>query len=172
MLSGPEEMIVTTRGFHVTDREVGAALVVALLLLLVLTLLGISGMNTASLELVMAGNQQYQQNAFQAAESGIERAMITAEFNPATATEPIPQTTISGTSDKYVGAVAAQLSGLPQGAIWGNSWNSFSTYHFEITTTGTSVRNAKAVLTQGVAVLAPHDPSVGPAPNLPSTGLE
>jgi hypothetical protein len=50
------------------QRQNGAALVVGLLLLMVLTLLAISGMNTASLELVMAGNTQYQQNAFQAAE--------------------------------------------------------------------------------------------------------
>jgi type IV pilus assembly protein PilX len=51
----------------------GAALVVGLLLLLVLTLLAISGMNTSTLELVMAGNTQFYQNAFQASETGIER---------------------------------------------------------------------------------------------------
>jgi Tfp pilus assembly protein PilX len=163
---------MNTSALHPSQDQRGAALVVALLLLLVLTLLGISGMNTASLELVMAGNQQYQANAFRAAESGIERAMIVGKFNPATTSEPIAQTTVTGTTDKYVGTIKAELGGLPQGAIWGNSWNSFSTYHFAINSTGTSVRNAKAVLTQGVAVLAPHDPSVGPAPNLPSTELE
>jgi hypothetical protein len=59
-----------TRGF-----ERGAALVVGLLLLTVLTLLAISGMTTASLELRMAGNEQYLERAFQAAEAGIERAI-------------------------------------------------------------------------------------------------
>ena len=53
----------------------GAALVVGLLLLLVLTILAISGMTTATLELQMAGNEQYQERAFQAAEAGIEQAI-------------------------------------------------------------------------------------------------
>jgi hypothetical protein len=53
----------------------GAALVVGLVLMLVLTVLGVSGMNTATLELVMANNNQSQQLAFQAAETGIDLAV-------------------------------------------------------------------------------------------------
>ena len=53
-------------------RQGGAILVVGLVLLLVLLVLGISTMNTASLELSMAGNDQFQENAFQMAETGIE----------------------------------------------------------------------------------------------------
>lgn len=55
----------------------GAALVVGMLLLLVLTLLAVSGMNSASLELTMAGNTQLQQRAFQMTEQGIEAAILT-----------------------------------------------------------------------------------------------
>jgi type IV pilus assembly protein PilX len=62
-------------------RQRGAALVVGLILLLVLTLLAISGMTTASLELQMAGNEQYQERAFQAADAGIEQAMAAGVFN-------------------------------------------------------------------------------------------
>lgn len=62
-------------------RESGAALVVGLLLLLVLTLLAISGMTTASLELQMAGNEQYQKRAFHAADAGIEQAMTGGIYN-------------------------------------------------------------------------------------------
>jgi hypothetical protein len=62
-------------------RESGAALVVGLILLLVLTLLAISGMTTASLELLMAGNLQYQKRAFEAADSGIEQALAIADFD-------------------------------------------------------------------------------------------
>jgi type IV pilus assembly protein PilX len=57
------------------SRQRGAALVVGLLLMLVLTLLAISGMTTASNELQMAGNEQYQERAFQAADAGVERAI-------------------------------------------------------------------------------------------------
>jgi type IV pilus assembly protein PilX len=56
-------------------RQSGAALVVGLLLLLVMTILAISGMTTATLELQMAGNEQYQERAFQSAEAGIEQAI-------------------------------------------------------------------------------------------------
>jgi hypothetical protein len=62
-------------------RDRGAALVVGLLLLLVLTILAISGMTTATLELQMAGNKQYQERAFQAAEAGIEQAMAAGIYN-------------------------------------------------------------------------------------------
>jgi hypothetical protein len=62
-------------------RESGAALVVGLILLLVLTLLAISGMTTASLELQMAGNEQYQTRAFEAADAGVEQAMAAGIYN-------------------------------------------------------------------------------------------
>jgi len=64
-------------------RQQGAALVVGLILLLVLTLLAISGMTTASLELQMAGNEQYQERAFQAADAGIELIVCISEGIPA-----------------------------------------------------------------------------------------
>jgi type IV pilus assembly protein PilX len=62
------------------NRQSGAALVVGLLLLLVLTILAISGMTTASLELQMAGNEQYQERAFQSAEAGIEQAIASGVY--------------------------------------------------------------------------------------------
>jgi hypothetical protein len=135
-------------------------------------------MNTASLDLIMAGNEQYRQNAFQAAESGIEHAVIFGSFNPGVATEGPETHTVTDdrqtddVHDTYTTTITAQLGGLKQGAIWGNSWNSFATYHFEIVSTGTSIRNATATHTQGVAVLAPYDNTVPPDPNVPSTALE
>lgn len=70
-----------TRRGSIRTRERGAALVVGLLLLLVLTILAISGMTTASLEMLMAGNEQYQERAFQAADSAVERAIIAGVYN-------------------------------------------------------------------------------------------
>ncbi len=57
-------------------RQRGAALIVGLMLLLVLTLLAVSGITTSTLELSMAGNTQQAQYAFQAADSGIDSEMI------------------------------------------------------------------------------------------------
>ncbi len=146
---------------------------VGMLLLLVLTLLAISGMNTASLELVMAGNTQYHQNAFQAAETGIELSLVNHEFNPAQAEEVTPATVVPGTTtDRYTATTRRQLEGKAQPAVWGSSWDSFSTYHFEIESQGTSARNATATNFQGVAVIAPADSTVLPLGPPASTVLE
>jgi len=148
--------------------ERGAALVIGLILLLLLTLLAVSGMNSASLEFIMAGNEQYRANAFQAAEAGIEQSMALGLFNPAA-----PQT-LNGAptaADTWTTSIQPQLGGTPQPAMWGNSWNSFSTYHFEIQSIGTGVRTSRAINTQGVAIISPWDPTVQNDPNLPSSAL-
>ena len=56
---------------NMQKKQSGAALVIGLVLLLVLTLLAVSGMNTATLEVQMAGNSQFAENAFQAASAAI-----------------------------------------------------------------------------------------------------
>ena len=60
--------------------ETGATLIVGLILLLVLTVLGVSGMNTATMEIAMAANTQFQEDAFQLAEDGIEIAIGTRAY--------------------------------------------------------------------------------------------
>jgi len=150
------------------SHERGAALVIGLILLLLLTLLAVSGMNSASLEFIMAGNEQYRANAFQAAEAGIEQSMALGVFNPDAAQ------TLNGAptaADTWAVTITPQLGGTPQPAMWGNSWNSFSTYHFEIQSTGTGVRTSRAINTQGVAIISPWDPTVQNDPNLPSSAL-
>lgn len=59
----------------------GAALVVGLLLLVVITVLAVSGMSTATTELAMARNDQSYENAFQAAENGLEAALAQNRFD-------------------------------------------------------------------------------------------
>ena len=66
---------------HVGNKQQGAALVVGLMLLVVITVLAISGMNTATTELAMARNDQLYENAFQAAETGLEQALGRGGFN-------------------------------------------------------------------------------------------
>ena len=167
----------TSRPFVFKRTQSGAALVVGMLLLLVLTLLAISGMNTASLELAMAGNMQYHESAFQAAETGIEQAMTVSTFNPSAAPERLPATADTytpipntGNRDSFFATVTPQLGGLPQPAVWGASWDSFSTYHFQVDSTGRSARNAVSSTVQGVAVIAPWDSTVAPGPGM-GTGL-
>ena len=146
------------------NQQRGAALAIGLILLLVLTLLAVSGMNSASLEFIMAGSEQYRANAFSAAEAGIEVTMDSGAFNPALA--PTNYNGAATATDNWATVVTPQLGGIPLPAMWGNSWNSFATYHFEIQSTGTSVRGANAVNWQGVAVISPWDPTVQNDPNL------
>jgi len=140
------------RGFK---KQRGAALVIGLLLLLVLTLLAVTGMTTATTELVMAGNEQYRKNATQASSAGVERAIgniNTVPTVPNAAPTVIPQTAIENsttdfysTETRYVG----EEIGLPQ-----SSADKFVGLHYVIESTGTSTRNASDQQVQGMFVVA------------------
>lgn len=73
------------------DTQKGAALAVSLIILMVLTMVGITGMQTTTMEEKMAGNNRDYNLAFQAAEAALRNAeayvegLVTAvEFNSAT----------------------------------------------------------------------------------------
>jgi len=55
-------------------RQQGLALIMSLVILLVLTLLGVTAMNTSNLQLLMTGNSQYQTTALNIAEGVIRIA--------------------------------------------------------------------------------------------------
>lgn len=156
-----------------STRQRGAALIVSLLLLLVLTMLAVSGMNTASLELMMAGNEQYRQRAFHAAEAGIETEYQTALF---TGVVEGPRTTqIAETASQYTTTVTPQLDGNAVPAFsWGkaNNLSKFQMLHFEITSLGRSTRDAQTTHTQGIGVLIPGGETLMPGPNFPSARFE
>jgi len=71
-------LLVTPR-----SRQQGAALVVGLVLMLVLTVVGISGMNTATMQITMSNSVQVQQDAFQLAENAIDIALGTENYTTA-----------------------------------------------------------------------------------------
>jgi len=139
----------TTR-FRLAER--GAALVVGLVLLVILTLLAISGMNTATTELVMAGNEMYQENAFQAAETGIERTMATAAFNPVATPPADPPVVTLDNGDTYAAVVLPRGPSPPPP---GYTIGEFSAEHFDIQSIGASQRNATSTHTQGLFLVVP-----------------
>src|SRR5262252_8991795 len=110
---GPEAMRTSSQltAMALRRRQGGAALVIGLILLLVLTLLAVSGMNSASLEFVMAGNEQFRANAFAAAETGIEQTLASGMFNPAL--PPQNQNGAATATDNWASTVTAQLGGNP-----------------------------------------------------------
>jgi len=145
----------------------GAALVIGLMLLAVLTLLAVSGMNSASLEFVMAGNEQYRSNAFQAAEAGIAQSIATGTFNP-DAVVPFVVPPGANGNDTWAASITTQLGGFA-GQVWGFDSNSVLGIHYEIQSTGASVRNAQAVNTQGILQYVPAGSAQRPDPNLGNT---
>lgn len=56
-------------------RQGGMTLVFSLVILLILTILGLSTLRTASLEQLMSGNTQEQTRAFEAGDSGLSKAL-------------------------------------------------------------------------------------------------
>jgi type IV pilus assembly protein PilX len=141
----------------------GAALVVGLLLLLVLTLLAVSGMGTSTLELQMAGNQQYSEKAFQAAEVGIERAFRSGVYNTAS-DSPVPATLVTATDpdknpETYKTTTkfnpATGVTAVPSGGFSMGVGAGYNAYHFDITSTGSSAREAAATNVQSFYVVGP-----------------
>jgi Tfp pilus assembly protein PilX len=123
-------------------------------MLVILTLLAISGMNAASTELIMAGNEQYRQKAFNASAAGIEDGLTklaTIPQDPNKSTD-VPKTAVKDgdagesfeTSSLYVGD-SQNVSGYSAGRFVG--------LNYEIRSTGTATRNATSVQTQGAYVV-------------------
>ena len=82
----------------------GSALVVALLILVLLTLMGISATTTSTIEVQMAGNEKFHEMAFYAAESGWQEALNWLDRQYPGITEQVGWNASSGTfvtGDKY-----------------------------------------------------------------------
>ena len=138
----------------------GAALVVGLVLLMILTVLGISGMNTATLELTMANNAQFHQDAFQAAETGIDLAISGGQLGPAISGPGVmlPPTALGGGSSSTQAVTTFQLATpVPDRAfsLGVGTTGSVQAYHFDIVAQGTGPRNATSTHTQSVYVMGP-----------------
>jgi type IV pilus assembly protein PilX len=138
--------------------QTGATLIVGLVLLLVLTVVGVSGMNTATMEITMAGNTQFQQDAFQAAEDAIDIAIgrrdyFTDDEVPRTI-EPLDDADY----DRWSQTQYECRTPVPRG---GFSVDEFEAFHFETQASGRGPRNAPAAHVQGFYVVASKLPSPG-----------
>ena len=140
----------------------GAALIVGLVLLMVLTILAISSMRSASLELLMAGNTQLRANAFQLAESGIQALLAQIESG-AIRLQAVPGWEQAlGPTPMALGSLQGQYDArvryMGSGPPWdGSSADLFEFLHFQVqadgmTTTGGVVteRSGKARHMQGI----------------------
>jgi Tfp pilus assembly protein PilX len=154
-------------------RQRGAALVIGLIMLLILTILAFTGLNSATTELAMASNDQFRHNATQAASAGIEQAISNLRnVSTVTGAPPtvVPLTALPGSPDdryttrtRFVG----EETGLPQ-----SSADKFVGLHYTIESDGVSARNANDAQIQGVMVVASAGTAGGAPIGQVGTGLE
>jgi type IV pilus assembly protein PilX len=127
--------------------EKGLALIIALLILLVLTLIGISAISTTTFETNISGNERVGADAFYASEGGIQIGL-----NQLPDTKPIPVTAIGKDSSCW--------SGSPQNKNNPQNLKSFGLYpkpgfdvswsfkRFQVNTTGMSFKAMKELEVQ------------------------
>lgn len=141
----------------------GAALVVGLIMLVVLTILAITGMSIASTELVMAGTEQDRVRAFSAAETGVERAARALGDVPTVpgAEVTVAATDVEGSSVNTASGAATEqyetttrYRGSTQ-ICPGSSSGKVQSFHFEVESIGTAARGATSTHTQGVYLCNP-----------------
>lgn len=139
-------------------RARGSALVIALILLFVLTLLATTSMGMSTAELIMAGNEMFHRRASDASAAGVEAAIARFVATPvARGAAPLwvgPVSVGRSTVDRYttVTRYSGTESGLPQ-----SSAEKLFGLHFEIDSVGESARNATDEQVQGVMVLSGLD---------------
>ena len=134
----------------------GAVLIVSMIILVVLTLLGVTAMNTSSMQEKIASNTQEQVHAFQAAETGLNQAFsdnLAYDISSTYTGGGVP-TAFAGSADSasYIPTFLG-FSPPPPGSLY--SATSFQAAHFNFRATGTSATNLSVVLNGGAYQIAP-----------------
>jgi len=141
---------------HGPHPQQGAALVIGLILLVVLTILAVSGVFTSTMELRMVRNTQSQEHAFQAAEVAVEDALAnpvlstSAVFNQATVAVPNSPGDTYSYNLQFVGQTP-----LGTGMTGYSIGSAFQSYHFQVDTTGSGPDGAVSNHTQSFYVIGP-----------------
>ena len=115
------------RGTQSTGHEEGSVLIIAMIILILVTLLGIAATTTSTFEIEVAGRDRLRKQVFYAAEAGIEqaRAVLASQFAisnaPLIAASQPPNWNFALLgSDMIAGGVAADATGFnfATGARW------------------------------------------------------
>lgn len=139
------------KGPRTRSYEAGAALVMSLVILMILTIMGVAALSTSSLEERMAGNVQESTRVFEAAESGLNRASNTAGTFVLTSQTTLPTFTIA---DAQVAVTVTPTELSPPKRGLGYSASCFDAANFEQLSTATA-GTARSVQRRGVAQIVP-----------------
>lgn len=144
-------------------RQSGAVLIVSMVILVILTLLGVTAMNTTSMQERIAANTQEQVHAFMAAETGYRQAYFDlgawdpgslAYDTTTTYTGGATLTPIAGSGDKarYTPTFMG-FAPPPPDSLY--SATTFHAAHFNFRATGESASNISMVVNGGAYQIAP-----------------
>lgn len=145
---------------HTNQR--GTALVFSMVILLILTILGISAMRTTALEQIMAGNTQEMTRAFQAADSGMAKALDFMRTNASSGVTADPgafaATSYSFGTVSSANAMKPSFLQIGQGARGesGSGDNFCFAFHNQ-DVTGRGQLNVARALSHGLRTAAPGD---------------
>lgn len=133
-------------------KQQGAVLIVSLIMLIVMTLLGLSTMNKAGMQEKMAANNQERVRAFQAAETGIAAAFNSGANFDVNNVINSPTTNVgqAGPSQtSYTFSTSYLSKSIP---FRGSGWDAefFSFYNFNIASSSNLASGARATLNGGI----------------------
>ncbi len=139
----------------------GAVLITALIMLVILTLLGLSSISTTTMEERMSANSQDITRAFQAASTGLTQVFNDEEAFDTTNTlesdgtvdDPYDKTAEVGATGTYAydatsdfNSVYRQSTVPPRGSGWDST---FAYYHFDLSATGSTDTGATTTIHAG-----------------------
>lgn len=150
-------------GMTARHKQSGAALFIGLVILVVIAIIGVSGVRSVVMEKNMAANNQYRMLVFQAAETAIEgtladnTAFVAAINTPTSGTWPTRSYSVTHTSNQFTVSSNAEIQvGAPTVPI-GYSIGEFVSYPFTITGDGAiATINASDTHVQTASKIAPY----------------
>ena len=135
-------------------RQTGTALVLSLVILLILTILGVTALGTSSLEEKMAGSMQEVTYAFQAAESGVDSALGTPgvlNLNGTTTNTFSYDSGKSGSANVVTSFI--EFSSPKRGSGYSTQYRSAN---FSLNSKGTTNSSARVTVNQGIGQIMPR----------------
>jgi type II secretory pathway component PulK len=148
------------RHFQRHKQQRGAALIIGLILLAIITLLAVVGMNISNAELASATSEQLRMRAFQAAESGIEIGLadIFTVGTVEAATKTVGPTAVPGSSVNTASGAAVDTfentsTYRGESALIDGYGNGFVSFHYDVASIGRSARSAISEHTQGTYIV-------------------
>lgn len=170
---------------YLRNKQRGAALVVGLILLVVITLLAVVGMNIANTELASATSEQLRMRAFNAAETGLEQRLQTLGVDATTSATPVVADAVAVENSPVNANKDATDTYQVTTTYWGEgsmlsryTAGTFAGFHYSIQSTGDAPRGAVAVHTVGAFIVnavgdsnvaEEVDPDAAPVNALPTT---